>query len=39
MNGSLGARLGVAPSITTHIVAINPAEVVATTNFNLDAGR
>ena len=35
MNGSLGA----VPSITLHIVAINPAAVVAATNFNLDAGR
>ena len=36
MNNSLG----VAPSITPHIVAINPvAVVVTTTDFNLDAGR
>ena len=30
--------LGVAPLITLHIVAINLAEIVATTNFSLDAG-
>ena len=35
MNGSLG----VVPSITPHIVAIDPAEVVAAAYFNLDAGR
>ena len=32
--------LGVAPSITPCIAAVNPAAVVAATNFNLDdAGR
>ena len=33
------SSLGVVPSIAPLIVAINPAAVVATTNFNLDAGR
>ena len=35
VNGSLG----VVPLITSCIVAVNLAAVVATTNFNLDAGR
>ena len=30
---------GVKPSITPHIVATNPAAVVAATNVNIDAGR